>query len=210
RGALSLETLEPRAVFDGDVLTDLRPDEANRARELIEDFMIAANGVTAKFLEARGFPALRRVLRAPERWERIVALAADLGERLPGAPNARALEAFLAARRRADSARFPDLSPSVVQLLGSGDYVPHPPGGASRGSTSPTGCGSSSCARTWSVASSILRASGDARSPDTTPVGRSREASMRHRRRSRTNALLVLIAIGALARPPLAPAECAP
>src|SRR3989449_8440949 len=77
RGALSLETLEPRAVFDGDVLTDLRPDEANRARELIEDFMIAANGVTAKFLEARGFPALRRGLPAPQRWERIVAPAAD-------------------------------------------------------------------------------------------------------------------------------------
>ena len=133
RGALSLETLEPRAVFDGDVLTDLRPDEANRARELIEDFMIAANGVTAKFLEARGFPALRRVLRAPERWERIVALAADLGERLPGAPNARALEAFLAARRRADPARFPDLSLSVVKLLGSGEYVLDPPGGAPHG-----------------------------------------------------------------------------
>ena len=133
RGALSLETLEPRAVFDGDVLTDLRPDEANRARELIEDFMIAANGVTAKFLEARGFSALRRVLRAPERWERIVALAADLGERLPGAPNARALEAFLAARRRADPARFPDLSLSVVKLLGSGEYVLDPPGGAPHG-----------------------------------------------------------------------------
>src|SRR5207247_1403633 len=94
RGALSLETLEPRAVFDGDVLTDLRPDEANRARELIEDFMIAANGVTAKFLEARGFPALRRVLRAPERRERIVALAADLGERPPGAPKPRAPRAL--------------------------------------------------------------------------------------------------------------------
>lgn len=132
-GALSLETLEPRAVFDGDVLTDLRPDEANRARELIEDFMIAANGVTAKFLEARGFPALRRVLRTPERWERIVALAADLGERLPGAPDARALQAFLAARRRADPVRFPDLSLSVVKLLGSGEYVLDRPGGAPDG-----------------------------------------------------------------------------
>src|SRR3989454_6299330 len=99
RGALSLETLEPRAVFDGDVLTDLRPDEANRARELIEDFMIAANGVTAKFLEARGFPALRRVLRAPPRWERIVAPSADLRGRRPRAPNPRAPEAVLAARR---------------------------------------------------------------------------------------------------------------
>ena len=128
RGALSLATLEPRAVFDGDVLTDLLPDEQNRARELIEDFMITANSVTAKFLEARGFPALRRVLRSPERWERIVALAVDLGERLPPAPDARALEAFLEAQRRADPGRFPDLSLSVVKLLGSGEYELEVPG----------------------------------------------------------------------------------
>src|SRR2546422_3397302 len=89
RGALSLETLEPRAVFDGDVLTDLRPDEANRARELIEDFMIAANGVTAKFLEARGFPALRRVLPPPPRRERALAPPAELRARPPRAPHAR-------------------------------------------------------------------------------------------------------------------------
>src|SRR5213078_2105003 len=104
RGALSLETLEPRPVFDGDMLADLLPDEKNRAKELIEDYMIAANEVTAKFLDARGSPSLRRVLRAPERWERIVELAAGLGERLPPAPDARALEAFLGARRRADPA----------------------------------------------------------------------------------------------------------
>ena len=80
-GALSLDTLEARAVFDGEVLADLRPDEKNRAKELIEDFMIASNGVTAKYLEREGYPSLRRVLRAPERWERIVALAAGLGGR---------------------------------------------------------------------------------------------------------------------------------
>jgi ribonuclease R len=127
-GALSLETLEPRAVFDGDVLADLLPDEKNRAKELIEDFMIAANGVTARFLAARGLPSLRRVLRAPERWERIVELAAGVGERLPPAPDARSLEVFLAARRQADPARFADLSLSVVKLLGSGEYVLDPPG----------------------------------------------------------------------------------
>src|SRR5216117_841743 len=109
-GALSLETLEARAVFDGDVLADLVPDEKNRAKELIEDFMIAANGATAKFLEQKGCPSLRRVLRTPERWERIVAVAAGLGERLPTEPSARALEEFLAKRRQADPARFPDLS----------------------------------------------------------------------------------------------------
>src|SRR5713226_836939 len=67
-GALTLDTLETRAVFDGDVLADLRPDEKNRARELIEDFMIGANGVTAKYLESKAFPSLRRVLRSPVRW----------------------------------------------------------------------------------------------------------------------------------------------
>jgi exoribonuclease-2 len=129
-GALSLETLETRAVFDGDVLTDLRPDEQNRAKELIEDFMIAANGVTARYLAARGSPSLRRVLRTPERWDRIVALAGGLGERLPAAPDARALEAFLARRRAADPDRFQDLSLSVVKLLGSGEYALDLPGQA--------------------------------------------------------------------------------
>src|SRR5947208_5323399 len=91
-GALSLQTLEARAVFDGDVLADLVPDEQNRAKELIEDFMIAANGATAKFLEQKGCPSLRRVLRPPERGERIVEVAPGLGERLPKEPSARALE----------------------------------------------------------------------------------------------------------------------
>ncbi len=127
-GALSLETLETRAVFDGDVLADLRPDEKNRAKELIEDFMIAANGVTAKYLEGKGFPSLRRVLRAPERWGRIVDLAASLGGHLPPEPSARALEEFLAQRRQADPQRFPDLSISVVKLLGSGEYLIELPG----------------------------------------------------------------------------------
>jgi VacB/RNase II family 3'-5' exoribonuclease len=127
-GALSLDTLEARAVFDGEVLADLRPDEKNRAKELIEDFMIASNGVTAKYLERKGYASLRRVLRAPERWERIVALAAGVGGRLPAEPSARALENFLAGRRQADPLRFPDLSLSVVKLLGSGEYVVERPG----------------------------------------------------------------------------------
>jgi VacB/RNase II family 3'-5' exoribonuclease len=132
-GALSLETIEPRAVFDGDVLADLRLDEKNRAKELIEDFMIAANGVTAKFLAARGLPSLRRVLRSPERWERIVQLAAGLNETLPAAPDAAALEAFLCKRRRADRATFPDLSLAVVKLMGRGEYVVELPGGTTPG-----------------------------------------------------------------------------
>jgi VacB/RNase II family 3'-5' exoribonuclease len=128
RGALTLDTLQTRAVFDGAVLADLRPDEKNRAKELIEDFMIGANGVTAKYLESKAFPSLRRVLRSPERWGRLVELAAGLGGHLPPAPSAPALEAFLAQRRQADPNRFPDLSLSVIKLLGSGEYIVELPG----------------------------------------------------------------------------------
>jgi VacB/RNase II family 3'-5' exoribonuclease len=128
RGSLGLRTLEARAVFDGDALADLRPDEENRARQLIEDFMIAANGVAAKFLDARGVASLRRVLRTPERWDRLVTLAAEHGARLPDAPDAAALAAFLLGRREADPERFPDLSLAVVKLLGKGEYVLERPG----------------------------------------------------------------------------------
>lgn len=128
RGALQLETLEPKAVFEGDVLAGLRPDSKNRAKELIEDFMIAANGVTVAYLAEKGFPSLRRILRSPERWARIVALAAEYGDRLPFEPDATALEAFLVKRRQADRESFPDVSLSVVKMLGSGEYVAALPG----------------------------------------------------------------------------------
>jgi VacB/RNase II family 3'-5' exoribonuclease len=124
RGALSLETIEARAVFEGDTLTDLLPDQKNRAKELIEDFMVAANSAVVSYLGQKGFPSLRRVLRSPERWQRIVALAAGLGERLPKDADARALEEFLVKRRQADPDTYQDLSLSVVKLLGRGEYVP--------------------------------------------------------------------------------------
>ena len=127
-GALSLETTEAKAVFDGDELSDLDPDRKNRAKQLIEDFMIAANGVTATYLESKGFPSLRRVLRSPERWDRIVQLASGAGDRLPDEPDAVALEAFLARRRQADPERFPDLSLAVVKLIGRGEYALDLPG----------------------------------------------------------------------------------
>ena len=129
-GALDLETIEPRAVFDGDAVADLTIQPKNRARELIEDFMIAANGVTAHFLAARGIASLRRVVRSPERWSKIVAVAAQSGERLPAEPDARALEAFLVKRRRADPVRFPDLSLVIIKLMGAGEYVVERPGQA--------------------------------------------------------------------------------
>jgi VacB/RNase II family 3'-5' exoribonuclease len=132
-GALSLETLATRAVFDGDVLADLQPDEKNRAKQLIEDFMIAANAATAKYLEAKGYASLRRVLRSPERWDRIVALAAESNDRLPHEPSAPALEQFLMKRRQADPARYPDLSLAVIKLLGRGEYAVELPGQTSDG-----------------------------------------------------------------------------
>ena len=105
-------------------LTDLAVEHPNRARALIEDFMIATNGVTARYLAARASPSLpRRVLRSPERWARIVELAAGLGASLPPEPDAAALDAFLTVRRQADPLRFPDLSLAIVKLMGRGEYV---------------------------------------------------------------------------------------
>lgn len=122
RGALGLETLAVRPVFDGGTLADLRPDRKNRAKELVENFMIAANVVTATFLSGHDVPSLRRVLRTPARWPRIVSLAASLGGALPATPDAAALDAFLVLRKRVDPARFADLSLAVIKLLGSGEY----------------------------------------------------------------------------------------
>ena len=141
RGALALATTEAKVVFDGDVLADLRPDEQNRSKEMIQDFMIAANTATAQFLEAKGFPSLRRILKTPERWDRIRALATDLGEALPEAPSAPALQAFLLKRRAKDPERFPDLSLSVIKLLGSGEYGVEVPGQPTDGPLRPRGEG---------------------------------------------------------------------
>ena len=132
-GALTLETLQTHAVFDGDTLHDLLPDRKSRAHELIEDLMIAANGAAAHFLDSRGFPSIRRVLRTPKRWQRIVELAAEAGERLPPVADALALNAFLARRRKADPEGFPDLSLAVVKSLGKGEYLAEPAGRGSPG-----------------------------------------------------------------------------
>lgn len=122
-GALGLETIEARAVFDGDAISGLELERKNRAKQLIEDFMIAANGATAAFLESKKFPSLRRVLRSPERWERIAQLAAQYGAQLPADPDSAALEEFLAQRKKADPETFPDLSLAVVKLVGKGEYT---------------------------------------------------------------------------------------
>ena len=127
-GALDLQTIEARAVFDGETITGITVDEQNQPRQLIEDFMIAANGVTARFLEAKGYPSLRRVVRSPERWLRIVTVASDHGFTLPPEPDAKALETFLRDQRQRDPVRFPDLSLVIVKLMGAGEYVLEVPG----------------------------------------------------------------------------------
>jgi exoribonuclease-2 len=132
-GSLALQTPQAEAVFDGATLTDLRPAEPNRAKELIEEFMLAANAAISRYLAQRGVPLLRRVLRTPERWDRIVALAAQHGGRLPPEPNGAALARFLTACRQADPNGFADLSLSVVKLLGRGEYAFELPGSQQQG-----------------------------------------------------------------------------
>ena len=122
-GALDLETIEARPVFDGDEIKELRAEKRNRAKAIIEDFMIAANGVTARYLSSKKFPSLRRVVRTPKRWDRIVELASEKGFTLPHSPDATALEQFLIRAQGADPLRFPDLSLCVIKLLGSGEYA---------------------------------------------------------------------------------------
>jgi exoribonuclease-2 len=128
QGALDLETLEVHALFDGGAVSGLTVEPRDRAKELIEDFMIAANGVVARFLAGKRFPVVRRVVHEPERWQRIVDLADQHGSILPEEPDAPSLNAFLAERRVADPERFPDLSLAIVKLLGSGEYEATQPG----------------------------------------------------------------------------------
>ncbi|CAN5453040.1 RNB domain-containing ribonuclease [soil metagenome] len=140
RGALNVSPASARPVFDANgQLVDLRPDEKNRAMDLIADLMIAANGATARFLVDKGFPSLRRLLKAPRRWDRLIALAASHGVQLPALPDSLALDRFLNARRLADPAGFADLSLAVVKMLGSGEYAAAP--ATTAGAPAATGLG---------------------------------------------------------------------
>jgi Exoribonuclease R len=132
-GALDLETIEARPVFDGDEIKDLEAEKRNAAKDIIEDFMISANGVTARYLAAKKLPSLRRVVRTPKRWDRIVEIALEQGFTLPKVPDSKALDEFLISAKSADPLRFPDLSLSVIKLLGAGEYVVELPGGNSAG-----------------------------------------------------------------------------
>jgi exoribonuclease-2 len=133
-GALSLETTELQPVLspEGHVI-DLDARRPNQANLMIEDLMVAANQVTASLLEQKNVPSIRRVVKDPERWDRIVTLASTLGGNLPSEPDAKSLEGFLNHQRRVNPDHFQDLSLSIIKLLGRGEYVLKSPGTASPG-----------------------------------------------------------------------------
>jgi len=132
-GALEFETIEARPVFDGDSLSEMKAEQKNRAKSLIEDLMIAANGATARYLTRKNFPSLRRVVRTPKRWDRIVELATENGFSLPVKADSKSLSAYLKYIKQNDPQHFVDMSLSVLKLLGSGEYVVEMPGSTSEG-----------------------------------------------------------------------------
>jgi exoribonuclease-2 len=123
QGSLEFETFQPKVVFDGERAVDIAQQVQNRARQLIEELMIATNTCTAHFLASRGGASVRRVVRSPARWARIVDVAKQFDEYLPAQPDSKALEGFLARRHKADPLRFPDLSLIIIKLMGAGEYV---------------------------------------------------------------------------------------
>jgi exoribonuclease-2 len=132
-GALNIEAIEVRPVVFNDKVVDVVKQEKNRATELIEDFMIAANEVVARMLETNKVSSIRRVVKTPERWGRIVELAAKQGEQLPADPDSKALNEFLIKRKAADPDHFADLSLAVIKLMGPGEYVLERPGDPEQG-----------------------------------------------------------------------------
>jgi exoribonuclease R len=130
-GALSLQTDELRPLLVNGQVVDMQRQQKNHATELIEDFMIAANGVVARMLEK--VSSLRRIVKQPERWDRIVQLAATHGEKLPPDPDSRVLNDFLLKRKATDPDHFADLSLAVIKLIGPGEYVLERPGDPSPG-----------------------------------------------------------------------------
>jgi exoribonuclease-2 len=127
-GALELERTELVPVIENGRVVRLDERRHNRAQDIIESLMIAANTSMAELLESKGVPSLRRVVRSPERWPRIVETAAALGEHLPDTPDPRALSDFMTRRRAADPASYPELSLSILKMLGPGDYLVEAPG----------------------------------------------------------------------------------
>ena len=132
-GALDLETIETNFVFSGDSLQSIDVMKRNDAKGIIQDFMIAANGATARFLEDKKVPSIRRVVRTPKRWDRIVEVAAEYKFKLPLEPDSKELDKFLTYARTNFSERFPDISLAVIKLMGAGEYIVELPGSSSVG-----------------------------------------------------------------------------
>jgi len=132
-GALTLETIEVKPILSDGVVSRLDQTEHNVAHELIENFMIAANSASAKYTLAHRIPGLRRVVKVPERWDRIVMLAKEKGEFLPDVPDSKALDDLLIKLKAKDPATFPDVSLTVIKLLGSGEYTVEIPGDQPQG-----------------------------------------------------------------------------
>jgi len=128
-GALDFETIQARSTFLEDVIKDLEADHKNRAQELIEDFMIAANGATVQYLKSKSLPSFRRIVRTPKRWDKIVeVVSSQYGQKLPLTPDAKALAIFLYNQKKADPIGFPDLSLTIIKLIGKGEYAVELPG----------------------------------------------------------------------------------
>jgi exoribonuclease-2 len=132
-GALNLETIEARPVFQGDNVSSLEEEKMNEAKDIIQEFMICANSITARFLTAGNCPSIRRVVRVPKRWDRIVELAKGWKFNLPSQPDSKALDEFLLSAKSKNPLQFPDLSLSIIKLLGSGEYIVELPGENSTG-----------------------------------------------------------------------------
>jgi VacB/RNase II family 3'-5' exoribonuclease len=128
KGALDLETIEANAVVEMGFVKDLVVQKKNMARSIIEEFMVAANGTMVDYLGKAGIPMIQRVVRTPKYWEELVITAATYGETLPTEPDSKALSAFLNRQKEADPERFPDLSLTVVKLIGPGEYMALEPG----------------------------------------------------------------------------------
>jgi exoribonuclease-2 len=122
-GALVFDRLEPQPVIRNGKVEDIAARAANRASHLIEDFMIAANEAMARYLSAAGLSSIRRVVKEPKLWPRIVELASQYHTQLPADPDSGALNSFLMSRKQADPVHYPDLSLTVLKLMGSGEYV---------------------------------------------------------------------------------------
>lgn len=133
KGALKFERIQSRPIFNGDKLEMIKIEKTNSSKEMIENFMVSVNGISARYLNSKNFPSVRRVVRTPKRWNRIVEIAKSQGYTLTEEPDSKELDNFLIWSKAKDSSQFADLSLSIIKLLGPGEYVVEIPGGETLG-----------------------------------------------------------------------------